>query len=84
MKKFIPFESGALETVETVMVRDPLILSPLMRAREALARLRQVGVPRDFMANCYVADEGGRRPSWTGPAVWSCRWWTERAGWWGS
>ena len=60
MKKFIPFESGALETVETVMVRDPLILSPLMRAREALARLRQVGVPRDFMANCYVADEGGR------------------------
>ena len=42
MKKFIPFESGALETVETVMVRDPLILSPLMRAREALARLRQV------------------------------------------
>lgn len=48
------------ETVGAIMSREPLMLSPLMRAREALARLRQVGVPRDFMTNCYVVDEQGR------------------------
>ena len=45
------------QRVEEIMSRDPLALSPMMRAGEALARLRQVGVPRDFMANCYVVDE---------------------------
>ncbi len=47
-------------TVGAIMSRQPLMLPPLMRAREALARLRQVGVPRDFMRNCYVVDEDGR------------------------
>ena len=28
-------------------------------AREALARLRQVGIPQDFLTNCYVVDEEG-------------------------
>ena len=45
------------QRVEEIMSREPLALSPMMRAGEALARLRQVGVPRDFMANCYVVDE---------------------------
>ena len=44
------------QRVEEIMSREPLALSPMMRAGEALARLRQVGVPRDFMANCYVVD----------------------------
>ncbi len=44
------------QRVEEIMSREPLVLSPMMRAGEALARLRQVGVPRDFMANCYVVD----------------------------
>ena len=47
-------------TVEIVMSGSPLALSPRMRAREALARLRQVGMPRDFLSNCYVVDEQGR------------------------
>lgn len=47
-------------TVGAVMSRQPLELSPRMRAREALARLRQVGVPQDFMSACYVVDEEGR------------------------
>ena len=45
------------ETVGAIMSRDPLMLAPGMRAREALVRLRQVGVPKDFMTNCYVVDE---------------------------
>lgn len=44
------------QRVEEIMSRESLALSPMMRAGEALARLRQVGVPRDFMANCYVVD----------------------------
>ena len=44
-------------TVGAIMSRQPLELSPRMRAREALARLRQVGVPQDFMSSCYVVDE---------------------------
>ena len=47
------------ETVGAIMSREMLMFSPLMRAREALARLRQVGVPEDFMSNCYVVDEQG-------------------------
>ena len=47
-------------TVGAIMSRQPLELSPRMRAREALARLRQVGVPQDFMSSCYVVDEEGR------------------------
>ncbi len=47
----------APETVGAIMSREPLVLSPIMRAREALVRLRQVGVPKDFMTNCYVVDE---------------------------
>ena len=47
-------------TVGAIMSRQPLELSPRMRAREALARLRQVGVPHDFMSSCYVVDEEGR------------------------
>ena len=39
------------QRVEEIMSREPLALSPMMRAGEALARLRQVGVPRDFMAS---------------------------------
>ena len=46
-------------TVGAIMSRQPLELSPRMRAREALARLRQVGVPQDFMSSCYVVDEEG-------------------------
>ena len=45
------------QTVGAIMSREPLMLSPKMRASEALARLRQVGVPKDFMSNCYVVDE---------------------------
>ena len=45
------------QRVEEIMSGEPLALSPMMRAGEALARLRQGGVPRDFMANCYVVDE---------------------------
>ena len=48
------------QTIGAIMSQGPLRLSPLMRAREALARLRQVGMPRDFMTNCYVVDEEGR------------------------
>lgn len=44
-------------TVGAVMSREPMMLAPRMRAREALVRLRQVGVPKDFMTNCYVVDE---------------------------
>ena len=47
-------------TVGAIMSRQPLELSPRMRAREALARLRQVGVPQDVMSSCYVVDEEGR------------------------
>ena len=47
-------------TVGAIMSRQPLELSPRMRAREALARLRQVGVPQDLMSSCYVVDEEGR------------------------
>ena len=60
MKKYSVFETGKdRERVETVMSRELLVLSPRMRAREALARLRQVGMPREFLANCYVVDEEG-------------------------
>ena len=60
MKKYSVFETGKdRERVETVMSRELLVLSPRMRAREALARLRQVGMPREFLANCYVVDEAG-------------------------
>ena len=45
------------QTVGAIMSREPLMLAPKMRAREALVRLRQVGVPKDFMTNCYVVDE---------------------------
>lgn len=45
------------QTVGAIMSREPLMLSPLMRAREALVRLRQVGLPKDFMTNCYVVGE---------------------------
>ena len=48
---------AAPRTVGAIMSREPLMLPPGMRAREALVRLRQVGVPRDFMTNCYVVDE---------------------------
>lgn len=47
----------APQTVGAIMSREPLMLPPLMRAREALARLRQVGLPKDFMTNCYVVGE---------------------------
>ena len=46
-----------LGTVGAIMSREPMMLAPKMRAREALVRLRQVGVPKDFMTNCYVVDE---------------------------
>lgn len=45
------------QTVGAIMSREPLMLPPLMRAREALVRLRQVGLPKDFMTNCYVVGE---------------------------
>ena len=48
---------AAPQTVGDIMSREPLMLSPRMRAREALVRLRQVGVPKDFMTNCYVVAE---------------------------
>lgn len=57
MKKNINLTSVIPETVGAIMSREPLMLSPLMRAREALVRLRQVGVPEDFMTNCYVVDD---------------------------
>ena len=47
---------AAQDTVAAVMSREPLFLSPRMTAREALARLRQVGIPQDFLTNCYVVD----------------------------
>ena len=50
---------AAQDTVAAVMSREPLVLSPRMTAREALARLRQVGIPQDFLTNCYVVDEEG-------------------------
>ena len=50
---------AAQDTVAAVMSREPLFLSPRMTAREALARLRQVGIPQDFLTNCYVVDEEG-------------------------
>ena len=59
MKKMMCTVPAVPETVGAVMSHDVLIFSPLMRAREALARLRQVGVPQDFMSNCYVVDEQG-------------------------
>ena len=48
---------AATQTVGAIMSQEPLMLAPKMRAREALVRLRQVGVPKDFMTNCYVVDE---------------------------
>lgn len=59
MKKNLNYIPAVPETVGAIMSREVLMLSPLMRAREALARLRQVGVPEDFMSNCYVVDEEG-------------------------
>ena len=50
---------AAQDTVAAVMSRQPLVLSPRMTARESLARLRQVGIPQDFLTNCYVVDEEG-------------------------
>ena len=35
----------------------PVTWDPTLR--EALARLRQVGIPQDFLTNCYVVDEEG-------------------------
>jgi len=57
MKKNMTCVPAVPQTVGAIMSREPLMLAPLMRAREALVRLRQVGVPRDFMTNCYVVDE---------------------------
>ena len=51
---------AAPQTVGAIMSREPLMLSPKMRGREALVRLRQVGVPKDFMTNCYVVDDDNR------------------------
>ena len=59
MNKNLAMLPAAPDTVGAIMSREPLVLSPLMRAREALARLRQVGIPKDFMTNCYVVDEDG-------------------------
>ncbi len=59
MNKNLAMIPAAPDTVGAIMSREPLVLSPLMRAREALARLRQVGIPKDFMTNCYVVDEEG-------------------------
>ena len=59
MNKNLAMIPAAPDTVGAIMSREPLVLSPLMRAREALARLRQVGIPKDFMTNCYVVDEDG-------------------------
>lgn len=50
---------AGMETVGNIMSSELIMLSPLMRAREALARLRQMGVPEDFMTNCYVVDDDG-------------------------
>ena len=55
--KFNASAAAAPRTVGAIMSREPLMLSPRMRAREALVRLRQVGVPKDFMTNCHVVDE---------------------------
>ena len=57
MKKNPAFVPAVPQTVGAIMSREPLMLSPMMRAREALVRLRQVGVPKDFMTNCYVVDQ---------------------------
>ena len=57
MKKNPVFVPAVPQTVGAIMSREPLMLSPVMRAREALVRLRQVGVPKDFMTNCYVVDQ---------------------------
>lgn len=59
MTKLMHVVPAVPETVGAIMSSEVLIFSPLMRAREALARLRQVGVPKDFMSNCYVVDEQG-------------------------
>ena len=59
MKKMMQFVPAVPETVGAIMSQEVLMFSPLMRAREALARLRQVGVPQDFMSNCYVVDDQG-------------------------
>lgn len=56
-KTNVTMRMAAPQTVGAIMSREPLVLSPKMRAREALVRLRQVGVPEDFMTNCYVVEE---------------------------
>ena len=58
--KYLTDACAAPRTVAALMSRELSLLSPGMTAREALARLRQVGVPRDLFTNCYVVDEQGR------------------------
>ena len=58
--KYLTDPCAAPRTVAALMSRELSLLSPRMTAREALARLRQVGVPRDLFTNCYVVDEQGR------------------------
>lgn len=57
--QFLMNTPAAPDTVAALMSRELLVLSPRMTAREALARMRQVGVPRDLFTNCYVVDENG-------------------------
>lgn len=53
------YSAAVFNTVGSMMSSEPITLSPLMRARDAMARLRKVGVPQDFMTNCYVVDDNG-------------------------
>ncbi len=46
-----------VDTVETVMWRDVVMVPPQFRINEAIERLRQVGFPDEGMSHCYVVAE---------------------------